>query len=85
MTLYQECDIYSNVLNITDHCQINLMGTNIKTPCIPLCITALTYAVNYCGYIYGHTDLLLKIVNLLHRCEDPLIKASFFQNLYSGH
>ena len=83
--MYDQCDIYSNVLNITDHCQVDIMGIDIKTPCIPLCITALTYAINYCGYIYGHTDLLLKIVNLLQTCQDPLVKESFIQKYISGH
>ena len=79
------CDIYSNVLNITDHCKVDILGTQITTPCIPLCITALTYAINYCGFIYGHTELLSKIINLLKICENPLIKEAFIQDYISAH
>tara|TARA_R110002126_G_scaffold56341_1_gene150567 strand:+ start:127 stop:378 length:252 start_codon:yes stop_codon:yes gene_type:complete len=73
------CDIYENVLNITNHCEVDVMGVEIHTPCIPLCITALSYAVNYCGYIYGHTELLSKIINLLKICQSPMVKEELLQ------
>ena len=73
------CDIYENVLNITNHCEVDVMGVEINTPCIPLCITALSYAVNYCGYIYGHTELLSKIINLLKICQSPMVKEELLQ------
>ncbi len=80
MTEY--CDIYNNVENITTNCQINLLGTSITTPCIPLCITALQYAVSHCEFIYGQSHLLEKIINLLKSCESPTIKEKIIQFLY---
>jgi len=74
-----DCDIYNNVQNITSHCEVDVMGIQIKTPCIPLCILALQYAVNYCSYIYGHTELLNKIINLLSICENPIVKVDLMQ------
>jgi hypothetical protein len=74
------CDIYHNVLNITDFCEVDILGTNIKTPCVASCIASLTYGVLYCSEIYGHTELLNKIISLLKKCENPLFKESFFQN-----
>ena len=73
------CDIYQNVLNITNHCEVDIVGIQIKTPCIPLCITALTYATTYCSYIYGHTELLQKIINLLKICQNPMVKEEIMQ------
>ena len=74
------CNVYQNVLNITNHCEVDILGTEISTPCVPLCISALSYAVHYCSEIYGHTELLNKIISLLKKCENPLIKEAFFQN-----
>lgn len=76
------CDIYNNVLNITSNCVIDVMGTSIRTPCLPACVIALQYAVYNCKYIYGQSELLKKIIVLLKSCENPLIKEGFFQ---SGH
>ena len=73
------CDIYQNVLNITNHCEVDIMGIEIHTPCIPLCIQSLQYAVQYCSYIYGHTELLNKIINLLSICDNPLVKVELMQ------
>ena len=77
---FDECTIYSAVVNITNHCEVDLLGYEIKTPCIPLCISALTYAANYCSTIFGQSNLLEKIINLLKTCENPLVKEAYFQN-----
>ena len=74
------CDIYNNVLNITSNCVIDVMGTEIETPCIPACIIALQYAAYNCKIIYGQSELLKKIIFLLKSCRDPLIKERFFQS-----
>tara|TARA_R110000765_G_scaffold376691_3_gene467419 strand:+ start:205 stop:447 length:243 start_codon:yes stop_codon:yes gene_type:complete len=74
------CDVYQSVMDMENHCEVDVMGTNVETPCVASCIASLTYAVHYCSNIYGHTDLLNKIISLLKKCENPLFKESFFQN-----
>jgi len=73
------CDIYESVLNLTTHCEVNIMGTDIRTPCIPLCIGALTYALQYCSEIYGQSELLIKIIHLLNICTNPMVKEKVIQ------
>ena len=57
------------------------MGTDIRTPCIPLCIGALTYALQYCGDIYGQSELLIKIKHLLNICKNPMVKEKVIQTI----
>ena len=73
------CDVYSNVMNITNYCEVDIMGIEIKTPCVPLCIAALQYAYTYCSYIYGMSNLLEKITALLKKCENPMVKEKIIQ------
>ena len=75
----QICDVYNNVLNITNNCKVDIMGIEIETPCIPACVLALQYAVHICGYIYGESKLLEKIITLLKTCENPLVKEKIVQ------
>jgi hypothetical protein len=72
------CDIYNAVVNITDNCEINVMGTDVKTPCVPLCVASMYYAVNQCSYIFSQSQLLDKLTHLLKKCES----LSFKENLY---
>ena len=62
------CDIFHNVLNITDACQTSVLGTTIETPCVELCMGALSYAIIRCRSIYIQSDLYDKIKHLLYIC-----------------
>ena len=73
------CDIYTNVLNITNHCEVDVMGIDIKTPCNFLCVLSLQYAIHSCKYIYGKSNLLEKIINLLKLCDKPIVKEKIIQ------
>ena len=55
------CNIYDNVINITNNCETSLLGTSIKTPCIDICMGALSYALINCRHIYQQSDLYEKI------------------------
>ena len=65
----ESCDIYQNVNNITRFCEVSVMGETIKTECIPLCLSALYYAVNKCSYIYKPSGLYEKIVFIIKNCN----------------
>ena len=73
------CDIYNAVVNITNNCEINVMGTQINTPCLPICVASLYYAMNHCSAIFGQTELLNKIINLLKQCEQPSVKENLYR------
>ena len=78
------CNIYENVMNITNNCKVDILGTQILTPCIPACILALQYAIYKCDYIYGESNLLNKIISLLKKCENPIVKVEIAQFIYGN-
>ena len=76
---YEICDIYNAVTNITDNCEINVMGTDVSTPCVPLCVASMYYAVNHCSYIFSQSELLDKLLKLLKKCEKPSVKENLYR------
>ena len=65
----QLCEIYENVMNITNYCEVDIFGQNIQTPCIENCIESLKYAYLYCSVLYTQGQILDKIINLLELCK----------------
>ena len=78
------CNIYENVMNITNNCKVDILGTQILTPCRIACVWALQYGISRCGYIYGESNLLNKIISLLKKCQDPLVKVKIAQFIYGN-
>jgi len=66
--LYDNCDVYSTVTNITDYCGPD-MG-KAEEYCYSECITSLLVASQACKYLFIRTGLYDGLTDILNSCSD---------------
>jgi hypothetical protein len=64
------CELQYNVENITNNCNVNVMGTVVETPCIDICIGAINYALINCLYYYDKNEIMNKLFSIINFCNN---------------
>ena len=65
--IYDNCDIYNTVSNITTTCGTNMMYAEEK--CYPECIAALLTAAHTCKYFFIRSHLYDNLMDILKQCK----------------
>ena len=65
--LFDNCDQYNTVLNITTYCGRDLQIA--ENNCSPECIASLFTAVHTCRYLFIRAGLFDNVVNILNICN----------------
>ena len=66
--LYDNCDVYNTVTNITDSC-----GTVLQTAednCLPECVAALFTAAHTCKYLFIRAGIYDNLLEILKQCSN---------------
>ena len=64
--IYDNCDIYNTVTNITTTCGTNMAYTEEK--CYPECIIALLTAANTCKFFFIRAGLYDGLTDIIKTC-----------------
>ena len=64
------CDLNSNVQNITNECNVNVMGTIVETPCLESCLSAVNYGIINCLYYYNQDEIKNKLFAIINFCKN---------------
>ena len=62
------CDYVTLAENITNNCNVNIMGDQVATPSAIECIAVVSYCLRYCYPFFVENNIINKLTTIYDYC-----------------
>jgi len=63
------CDYINLASNITNHCNVNIMGNKVATPCAIECIAVVSYCLRFCYPWFVENNIIDRLTDIYDYCN----------------
>jgi len=63
------CDIVELSNNITNFCDVDVMGIIVRSPCAVDCLKSISYGLMYCTDFFIQHDMIYKLTSIYDFCN----------------